>query len=116
MSSRSTLPKEDKPSQKSGCEGGLVGSHCERASHTVSPNCVRMHCFNRLFDPVLSVSLRCPFSSNQVAEGVCMCVFKYTAQTENILETERKRQTLTESLDAVTKSPPRRYLCWILTL
>lgn len=85
-------------------------------SHTVSPNCVRMHCFNRLFDPVLSVSLCCLFSSNQVAEGVCMCVFEYTAQTENILETERKRQTLTESLDAVTKSPPHRYLCWILTL
>lgn len=39
--------------------------------------------------------LWCLFSSNQAAEGVCRFVFKYTAQTENVLEREREADTET---------------------
>lgn len=56
---------------------------------------------NRLLDPVLPFLLRCPFSSNQVAEGVCgICVClntphrlkTYLRENERGPDTDRKAE------------------------
>lgn len=50
---------------------------------------------------------------------MCMQIrvcFNTLAELRMHLRQREKRQTLTESLDAVSESPPRHYLCLILTL
>lgn len=80
VSSRSTLPKEDKPGWEFGCEGGSVGSHCARAgsSHTylssVSPNSVSVHYFVTDSLTPCSRSLSGVYLAHTEWQKVCACV------------------------------------------
>lgn len=135
VSSRSTLTTEDKPSWTSGCERGSVGSSCASAlsSHTyllslticLTKQCQHALFSNRLFDPVLSVSLWCLFSSDQVAEGVCVWICVCLSILHNLRTYLRKKE---KEADTDWEPEPgccnrvssawrgERYLRWILTL